>query len=249
MKLTHLCAFADNYIWLLEDNKQVIIVDPGEATVVIDYLERNQLTPVALLITHHHDDHTGGISALCEHYPQLSVYGPQEAQKRGVTHIVSGGETLHIQHHAFEVIATPGHTLGHVSYYCRPYLFCGDVLFSAGCGRIFEGTPEQHYHSLMQYLNLPDNTLICPAHEYTLSNLTFAHHFVPNDITINQALAQVKSLRASHVATLPTTLKKEKEINLFLRCHEEALKTLLLNNRSATDLELFTFLRHKKDSF
>ena len=162
LNLTSIPALRDNYIWTLSDSRgQCIIVDPGEAQPVTDTIAANQWQPVAILLTHHHSDHVGGVAELVRRWPELVVYGPQETQDKGATQLLRDGSTITILEHEFSVIATPGHTTGHISYYSEPYLFCGDTMFSGGCGRLFEGTPEQMYDSFQKLNQLPAETLIC----------------------------------------------------------------------------------------
>ncbi|WVD62219.1 hydroxyacylglutathione hydrolase [Orbus mooreae] len=234
-------ALADNYIWLIENqHQQVVIIDPGTAAPVIEYLSHKQLTPAGILLTHHHNDHIGGVLELQKQFPDLLVFGPSEIDLP-ITNI-SSQSTVTISDMTFQIIPTPGHTLGHVSYYMQPYLFCGDTLFSAGCGRIFEGTYRQMFNSLVQLSLLPNDTIICPAHEYTLSNLKFAHHLVPHDQDIINYYQQIEN----QVITLPTTLAREKKINLFLRCDNLELQQQF---DCDTPLKLFQFFRIQKDSF
>lgn len=149
MHLTSISAFEDNYIWVLsEDNGRCLIVDPGDAAPVLAAIEENHWQPEAILLTHHHHDHVGGVRQLCERFPHLTVYGPVETRDKGTTHLVAEGDQITILDRDFSVFATPGHTSGHVAFYCAPYLFCGDTLFSGGCGRLFEGSAEQMYQSL-----------------------------------------------------------------------------------------------------
>lgn len=248
MKLISIPVLADNYIWLLTDSKNTIIIDPGAAKPVINILQKMGQVPDAILLTHHHDDHTAGVADLVSQYPDITVYGPEETRNKGAQKIVTEGTSIQVGHMQFQVIATPGHTLGHVAYYHAPYLFCGDTLFSAGCGRIFEGTPEQMYHSLQKLAALPDDTLVCCAHEYTLSNLRFAHSILPNDNEINQYLKQVEDMRDRGQSTLPSNLALEKQINLFLRCNENIFigNKAIIGNK-ITPLMTFTELRHRKN--
>lgn len=154
--------------------------------------------PEAILLTHHHQDHVGGVKELLQHFPQLVVYGPAETQDKGTTHIVKDGDIALVLGHEFKVIATPGHTLGHICYFSQPYLFCGDTLFSGGCGRLFEGTASQMYQSLNKLSALPDDTLICCAHEYTLANMKFALSILPHDSFINDYYRKVNELRVKN---------------------------------------------------
>ncbi|MBD8450733.1 hydroxyacylglutathione hydrolase [Serratia rubidaea] len=251
MNLISIPAFQDNYIWLLDDQQgHCVIVDPGEAPPVLDALQRLQLTPDAILLTHHHRDHVGGVAQIVAQYPALPVYGPQETTDKGTTQVVKGGDSIDVGGRRYQVMAVPGHTLGHIAFYSAPYLFCGDTLFSAGCGRLFEGTAEQMYHSLQQFAQLPDNTLICCAHEYTLANLKFARAILPQDRQIETYQQQVEALRAKGQPSLPTTLQLERKINLFLRCHDTDLQKELGFNSPPNDLaSAFSELRRRKDTF
>lgn len=251
MNLISIPAFQDNYIWLLDDQQgHCVIVDPGEAPPVLDALQRLQLTPDAILLTHHHHDHVGGVAQIVAQYPALPVYGPQETADKGTTQVVKGGDTVDVGGRRYQVMAVPGHTLGHIAFYSAPYLFCGDTLFSAGCGRLFEGTAEQMYHSLQQFAQLPDNTLICCAHEYTLANLKFARAILPQDRQIETYQQQVEALRAKGQPSLPTTLQLERKINVFLRCHDTDLQKELGFNSPPDDLaSAFSELRRRKDTF
>lgn len=251
MNLTSIPALTDNYIWTLTDDAgSCLIVDPGEARPLIEKIEANRWTPVAVLLTHHHQDHTGGVAELLQRYPQLEVYGPQETAAKGAQHIVHEGETVTLLGLPFQVIATPGHTLGHISYYSAPYLFCGDTMFSGGCGRLFEGSAEQMFHSFQKLNQLPADTLICCAHEYTLSNMKFAAAILPHDPKILARYQEIKDLRAENRTTLPTKLALEREINLFLRTQDADLqKALAINVESAPSWQTFAELRNKKDQF
>lgn len=241
MQLHIIPILQDNYVWLLQTSQQnAIIIDPGEAQPVIDYIENHQIRPIGILLTHHHADHIGGVTKLKLNYPEIPIFGPQEVQLPIIN--ISNQNELIIDNTTFKIISIPGHTLGHVAYYAAPYLFCGDTLFSAGCGRIFEGTYQQMFDSLNKLKNFPDDTITCPAHEYTLNNLKFAHHLVPDDDNINRYYQQIQKQKV----TLPTTIGKEKQINLFLRCNEKFLKNKF---NIINDLELFIFLRTQKDVF
>lgn len=251
MNLNSIPAFQDNYIWVLNDEQgKCLIVDPGEAAPVLQAIEKNQWQPVAILLTHHHHDHVGGVQTLLARYPELDVYGPQETADKGTNKVVEEGDKVTILGHEFRVIATPGHTSGHLSYFSFPYLFCGDTMFSAGCGRLFEGTPTQMYQSFQKLNQLPEETLICCAHEYTLSNLKFSVSILPGDTYLEQYYRKVKELRAKNQNTLPSTLKNERQINLFLRVNDIDLinkineETILQHPE-----ERFAWLRAKKDSF
>lgn len=250
MELIRIPALNDNYIWLLTNNQQCIIVDPAESEAVLAILTANHLTPVAILLTHHHNDHTQGVKGIIAQYPKLPVFGPQETRVKGTTEQVNEGDLVVINDFKFQVIGLPGHTLGHVGFYQAPYLFCGDTLFSAGCGRIFEGTPEQMYQSIQKISALPDETLICCAHEYTLSNLQFAHHIWPENEIITNYSEKVRILRSNQQASVPSTLKTERNINIFLQCDNPKLQQKLNINVTNPSLRaVFTLLRQLKDEY
>ncbi|HDG1690480.1 TPA: hydroxyacylglutathione hydrolase [Kluyvera georgiana] len=251
MNLNSIPAFQDNYIWVLNDETgRCLIVDPGEAAPVLAAITENGWQPEAILLTHHHNDHVGGVSDLHRHYPNLIVYGPEETRHKGTTKIVADGDRIRVLDQEFHVFATPGHTLGHVCFYSAPWLFCGDTLFSGGCGRLFEGTPAQMYRSLQRINTLPEETLICCAHEYTLSNMKFALSVLPHDLFINEYYREVKELRAKNQMTLPTTLKNERQINLFLRTDDiDLINKINKETKLLQSEERFAWLRSKKDNF
>lgn len=251
MNLISIPAFQDNYIWVLtNDEGRCIIVDPGEAEPVLKAIEENHWQPEAILLTHHHHDHVGGVAAICAKFPHLVVYGPAETQDKGTTRVVEDGEKILILATEFSVIATPGHTSGHLSFFSFPYLFCGDTMFSGGCGRLFEGTPAQMYQSFQKINALPEDTLICCAHEYTLANMKFAMHVLPDDVAIQDYYRKVNELRAKNQKTLPGILKNEREINLFLRTDDVDLTNKINEETNMQQPEeIFAWLRAKKDNF
>ena len=221
LKVTPLRAFRDNYIWLMHgrDPTCVAVVDPGDATPVETALEAGGLTLEAILVTHHHADHTGGIETLLA-TRDVPVFGPQNERIPDLTVPLAAGdradlETLGL---AFDVLDVPGHTAGHIAFYGHGALFCGDTLFSAGCGRLFEGTPAQMLASLDALAALPDDTRVYCAHEYTLSNLKFARAVEPENTAIAEYTGRAEQRRRADEPTLPSTLGLERKVNPFLRC-------------------------------
>lgn len=253
LTVTPIPAFNDNYIWALRDARDVVLVDPGDAAVCLKFLESHRLNLTAILVTHHHHDHVGGLAQLVARY-RPRVYGPAQEDIKAVTDRVSGGDIINIAKPAlkFSVIATPGHTLGHVVYFGEGMLFCGDTLFACGCGRVFEGTPAMMAASLNKISQLPDATKIFSAHEYTLNNIRFAKSVDGENPALLERERRDQELRKSGQPTLPSTLALEKATNPFLRCHEPALigaaQTRL--KRSPRDaVEVFAVLRQSKDVF
>ncbi|WP_077002919.1 hydroxyacylglutathione hydrolase [Variovorax sp. KK3] len=264
MKLVPLPAFADNYIWMLQDGRNAIVVDPGDAAPVFDALARGSLQLAAILVTHHHADHTGGVAALRD-ATGAPVFGPaREAVPEPLTRLAHGdhAEVLGLR---FQVIDVPGHTAGHIAYFLpadarsaaagvpAPLLFCGDTLFSGGCGRLFEGTPAQMLASLDALAALPGGTRVCCAHEYTLSNLRFANAVEPGNAELAQYTAQCESLRARGEPTLPSQLGTERLINPFLRSREATVLQAVRNHAGlpaqSGAAEVFAALRQWKNDF
>lgn len=224
MNLVALPAFADNYIWMLHDGRSAIVVDPGDAAPVAAALAAQGLALAGILVTHHHPDHVGGIETL---RPQLQgvVHGPARERIPAPFTPVEDGDTVSLMGCDFEVIDVPGHTAGHIAYLAKdvgdghgPVLFCGDTLFSGGCGRLFEGTPAQMHASLGRLAALPGDTRVCCAHEYTLSNLRFAAAVEPGNDALTQYTARCTAWRAEGRPTLPSTIALERAINPFMRC-------------------------------
>lgn len=258
MTLFPVPAFRDNYIWVLSDDAgHCLVVDPGDAGPVRDYLSAAGLTPCAILVTHHHPDHTGGVAALADQF-NIPVFGPARETIPAITHPVEDGDriTIPLMNMRFTVFAVPGHTLGHIAFCSEalepPVLFCGDTLFSAGCGRLFEGTPEQMDASLQRLAALPDATRVCCTHEYTEANLAFALTVLPGDPALTARAQQVGTLRAANKPSLPVDLGTEKRSNPFLRVDEPALQAAL-EKETGTPLpghvQRFAALRAWKDRF
>lgn len=247
-------AFDDNYIWLIgcHGKSTVAIVDPGDEEPVFDYLAAHNLTPEAILITHHHGDHTGGVSALAERY-HIPVYGPANERVPALTHALAQDDEVSLAGCGlkFRVLDTPGHTRGHISYVGHGALFCGDVMFAAGCGRIFEGTAEQMYQSLEKLRALPDETMVYCAHEYTEANLRFAVIAEPENGDTRQRQAQVQQLRVAHRDTVPSLLGEEKRTNPFLRSHIPSLVAAaeqFAGKALTSPAEVFATVRYWKDT-
>ncbi|RIX42470.1 MAG: hydroxyacylglutathione hydrolase [Rhodocyclales bacterium GT-UBC] len=215
-------AFKDNYIWLLTRGGRAAVVDPGDAAPVQARLEADGLVLESILITHHHADHQGGVSALVERW-QPKVYAPGSESITGCTQPLAGGEGIEILGQGFAVMAVPGHTLGHLAYYAPGMLFCGDTLFGAGCGRLFEGTPAQMVAALESIAALPAETAVYCAHEYTEMNLRFALAVEPENPRLLQRCRQVAALREAGQSSVPSTLAEELATNPFLRCTEPAV--------------------------
>jgi hydroxyacylglutathione hydrolase len=244
-------AFKDNYIWLLRKGASAVVVDPGDALPVLEVLESAGLTLAAILITHHHADHQGGVAGLLAHFP-VEVFGPATESITGLSQPLRGGETIVLPTLGVElqVFAVPGHTLGHLAYYGGGCLFCGDTLFGGGCGRLFEGTPAQMLDSLTLLAALPGPTAVYCAHEYTEANLRFALAVDSANPMLRQRAADAAVTRAEGLATVPSTLALEWATNPFLRCGEPALVAAAGRRMAPGDrLSVFTALREWKNVF
>lgn len=256
MELIALPAFSDNYIWMLHDGARALVVDPGDAGVVQSALDARQLELGAILVTHHHADHVGGVDAL---RPRLRgpIFGPARENIPKPYTAINGGATVEALGLGFDVFDVPGHTAGHIAYLHRPangaapLLFCGDTLFSAGCGRLFEGTPAQMHASLSLLAALPGPTQMCCTHEYTLSNLRFAHAVEAENSNIAAYTAWCEGERAQGQPTLPSTIERERQINPFLRCEEPAVAASAgAHGASSNDpVAVFAALREWKNQF
>lgn len=253
MKIVPLKAFKDNYIWTLRNSTQAAVVDPGEAQPVLSYLASEGLQLAAILATHHHPDHVGGIAEILRSHP-CPVYGPKNEPIPTLTHPVSEGDRVSIPELSaeFSVLDIPGHTRAHIAYYGLGALFCGDTLFACGCGRVFEGTPEQMYASLGKLLALPDQTKVYCGHEYTLANMQFAKAVEPANAALAVREKRDQALRDRGLPTLPSTLGEEKATNPFLRCREPAVidsANKYLGGRIGDPVSVFSAIRQWKNVF
>ncbi|MGN8278433.1 hydroxyacylglutathione hydrolase [Pseudomonas sp. SMV71] len=254
IQISALPAFTDNYIWLLQDHstQRCAVVDPGDATPVRAWLDAHPGWVLSdILVTHHHHDHVGGVQALKD-ATQATVHGPASENIPARDRALHDNDKVNVLGWDFDVYAVPGHTLGHIAYYHHGLLFCGDTLFAAGCGRLFEGTPEQMHHSLSRLAALPEDTLVYCTHEYTLGNLKFAAAVEPDNQNIAARLEKVSRQRDEGVITLPSTLALEKLTNPFLRVTETSVKQKAderNGQRNQTPSEVFAALRAWKDKF
>jgi len=242
-------ALSDNYIYLLVWGNMAIVVDPSAAEPVLEALKKDNLQLQAIVITHHHWDHTAGIDALVQ-ATSCPVIGPDDERIPKLTQTAKDGETIAFGPLSFQVIETPGHTTSHVVYYEpeKGWLLTGDTLFGAGCGRLFEGTPKQMHESLSKIAELPGETKIFCGHEYTVKNLEFAASIEPSNQAVADRLSQAKRERQQNIPTVPSTLSLEKKTNLFLRSHEPSLKAALKMDH-ASDLDVFTKVRELRNHY
>lgn len=250
-------AFSDNYLWVIHDGRHAAAVDPGDARPVIDYLAREGLQLVAVLCTHHHADHVGGIAGLLDFldlHGKIPVYGPAGENIPGRSVALRGGDrvTLDALGLTLEVIDVPGHTAGHIAYYGQGLLFCGDTLFACGCGRLFEGTAAQMKQSLSALRDLPPDTRVYCAHEYTLSNIRFAEAIEPGNTALQDRKSVCTARRAQGQPTLPTTIGTEIATNPFMRWDQPdviAAASLRTGRPVADDVEVFAAIREWKNNF
>ncbi|MBA3596199.1 MAG: hydroxyacylglutathione hydrolase [Methylibium sp.] len=257
MNLIALPAFTDNYIWLLHDGSEAIVVDPGEAAPVVRALDEHGLKLGAIVVTHHHDDHVGGVDALRDRLvPQGVVWGPAGGRIPQPYTPLEDGDAVELFSTSFSVIFVPGHTRDHIAFFGQPageapLLFCGDTLFSGGCGRLFEGTPAQMHESLSKLAALPGETRVCCGHEYTLSNLKFAHAVEPDNTAVIDYTRRCQALRERDLPTLPSTIAVEQQVNPFLRVEEEQVQaSVRTRNSGARDaVSVLAALREWKNEY
>jgi len=252
LEVVPVTAFKDNYVWTMRNATHAAVVDPGEARPVLEYLVREKLELAAILATHHHADHVGGIRELLE-VRKIAVYGPRNEPIPTLTHPVSEGDTVTIPElgASFSVLDIPGHTRAHIAYYGAGSLFCGDTLFACGCGRVFEGTPQQMYASLEKLRALPDDTKVYCGHEYTLANIGFAKGVEPGNRALAAREERDRRLREAGKPTLPSRLGEEKATNPFLRCTEPAVVESVnkyLGTRVSDPVRVFAAIREWKNN-
>jgi hydroxyacylglutathione hydrolase len=255
LQVTPVRAFTDNYIWLIHsprDTRNVVAVDPGDAAPVQRILAADNLKLAAILLTHHHGDHVGGVADLLQAHP-VPTFGPATEALPGSPTRLREGDYVDLKDLGlrFDVLDVPGHTSGHIAYFGHGAVFCGDTLFSGGCGRLFEGTAEQMAASLAKLASLPDDTAVYCAHEYTVSNLLFGLAVEPDNGESRAYLEKCRSRRAHDEATVPSNIRQERNVNPFLRCHQETVKQAAeaRAGRRLNRTEVFAVIRQWKDGF
>ena len=247
-------AFKDNYIWLIHNGTKAVAVDPGDAAPLMSMLESLKLELEAVLVTHHHQDHIGGIHMLIEHFPHLNVYAPNLEHYDFRHHPICEPDIFKCTEWMPEtsVLDLPGHTLGHIGFYMsynlQKWLFCGDTLFGAGCGRLFEGTPSQMLASLQKLAALPADTAVYCTHEYTLQNINFAVTVDAVNTTLLQRREDTMQKRNAQLPSLPSSIGLERATNPFLRCHVPAIQAAL-DLKNGSELDVFTKLREIRKSY
>jgi hydroxyacylglutathione hydrolase len=250
--ITTIPALQDNYIWAIHDEQYAVVVDPGDAMPVLDFLSEHHLKLTAILCTHRHNDHIGGIAKLRAEY-HVPVYGRSHPNNPHITEDLREGEQITLTEFnlSFDILEIPGHLDDHIAFVNPDMLFCGDVLFGAGCGRNKEGTLAQLHHSLQRLSQLPDNTRVYCTHEYTAANVNFALVCEPNNLALQKRFLATKELRAANLPSLPSTIALEKSTNPFLRCTEpEIIRTLQQRDlHDTSELGVFTALREWRNVF
>ncbi|MEA9580754.1 hydroxyacylglutathione hydrolase [Xanthomonas nasturtii] len=253
MRLTALPAFDDNYIWaLVAAEGRAVIVDPGQAEPVIAAAAREGWTPSAVLLTHHHADHIGGVAVLQQRWPELELFGPDDERIPADARRVGQGERVRLLGTSFEVLEVPGHTRSHIAFVTASHLFSGDTLFSLGCGRMFEGTAPQMFDSLQRLASLPGETLMCCGHEYTLANAAFALHVDPTNAALQRRQQEAQAMRQAARPTLPISLKSELATNPFLRTSRPEIRAAVAPGAAgalSSEVDVFAELRRWKDEF
>lgn len=252
MHLLPLPAFEDNYIWTLRDDAgRALVVDPGEAGPVLSAAAEG-LQPAGILLTHHHNDHIGGVGALLERWPDLPVVAPDDERIAIAARRTGDGDRVEVADWGFDTLAVPGHTVSHIAFHGHGLLFCGDTLFSLGCGRMFEGTPAQMLDSLERLAALPGDTRVCCGHEYTLSNAAFARVVEPDNPALMRRIEEAQAMRQSGRPTLPSSVAAEREANPFLRIDAPAVRAAIVGQTGhpiRSRVDAFAALRRWKDGF
>jgi hydroxyacylglutathione hydrolase len=260
LQISPIKAFLDNYIWMVQSESYsgAYLVDPGDGDASQSALDKAQLDLLGIIITHHHPDHTGGIDTLLKRY-SVPVYGPVNAAIPQITHVLRQGDTIEVFDSIFSVLEVPGHTLDHIAYYadgsdngCQPVLFCGDTLFAAGCGRVFEGDPAMMLKSLTALRELPGATQIYCAHEYTMGNLSFAQAVEPYNQDLLRRIDSDQALRDKGIPTVPSIIATELATNPFLRCDQASVQIAVaakLTQAVCGEADVFAAVRSWKDNF
>ena len=254
MNIIQIPTFTDNYVWLMHEfnNDSSVVVDPGESEPVIEALNANNLKLSDILLTHHHHDHIGGVKKLKQIYPAANIYGPKDIRVP-TTIVVKDNQIIRLDSidEEFRVMDVRGHTSSHIAYYFKDKLFCGDTLFSCGCGRLFEGTYNDMHKALIKIRNLPKETIVYCAHEYTLDNIGFAKIVDPKNLDLLKREKEVKDLLKNGFYTIPSALKNELKVNPFLRFDEKDIKNSVQNHfniKISSDAEVFKYIRQWKDN-